>query len=167
LLTVYPEEKVEETIMNMQGKKVIALGERDGIQGTALAECAKGAGADVVLEMTHCFVWTAAGALDLEGQEEIKRVAERFHRDELVVLLGTPNAESSRLYALTVKEGDPSWAGVLAGAQLGLDVYHITEPEVKAVIPPAIYEEHVALMTMVLDVDDIATAVRDVRNGQS
>jgi betaine reductase len=94
-------------------------------------------------------------------------VAERFHRDELVVLLGTPNAESSRLYALTVKEGDPSWAGALAGTELGLDVYHITEPEVKALIPPAIYEEHVALMTMVLDVDDIATAVREVRNGAS
>jgi glycine/sarcosine/betaine reductase complex component A len=94
-------------------------------------------------------------------------VAERFNRDELIVLLGTPNAESSRLYALTVKEGDPSWAGALAGTQLGLDVYHITEPEVQAVIPPAIYEEHVALMTMVLDVDDIVTAVRDVRNAPS
>jgi glycine/sarcosine/betaine reductase complex component A len=94
-------------------------------------------------------------------------VAERFHRDELVVLLGTPNAESSRLYALTVKDGDPSWAGALAGTQLGLDVYHITEPEVKAAIPAEIYDEHVALMTMVLDVDDIVAAVRDVRNGQS
>jgi glycine reductase len=94
-------------------------------------------------------------------------VAERFKRDDLLVLLGTPNAESSRLYALTVKEGDPSWAGALAGAQLGLAVYHITEPEVKATIPAEVYEEHVALMTMVLDVDDIVTAVRDVRNGQS
>jgi glycine reductase len=94
-------------------------------------------------------------------------VAERFNRDELMVLLGTPNAESSRLYALTVKEGDPSWAGALAGTQLGLDVYHITEPEVQAAIPPTIYEEHVALMTMVLDVDGIVTAVRDVRNAQS
>ena len=94
-------------------------------------------------------------------------MAERFETDELVVLLGTPNAESSRLYALTVKEGDPSWAGALAGAQLELPVYHITEPEVKAAIPPEIYEEQVALMTMVLDVDDIIAAVRDVRNGQS
>jgi glycine/sarcosine/betaine reductase complex component A len=94
-------------------------------------------------------------------------VAERFHRDEVVVLLGTPNAESSRLYALTVTEGDPSWAGALAGTQLGLSVYHITEPEVKAAIPVDIYDEHVALMAMVLDVDDIATVVRDVRNGQS
>jgi glycine/sarcosine/betaine reductase complex component A len=94
-------------------------------------------------------------------------VAERFNRDELLVLLGTPNAESSRLYALTVKEGDPSWAGALAGTQLGLSVYHITEPEVKAAIPADIYDEHVALMAMVLDVDDIAMAVREVRDGQS
>jgi glycine reductase len=94
-------------------------------------------------------------------------VAERFKRGELVVLLGTPNAESSRLYALTVKEGDPSWAGALAGAQLGLSVYHITEPEVKAAIPPEIYDEHVALMAMVLDTDDIGAAVREVRNDQS
>ena len=93
-------------------------------------------------------------------------MAERFSRDELVVLLGTPNAESSRLYALTVKEGDPSWAGALAGAQLGLSVYHITEPEVKGEVPPQVYDEHVALMTMVLDVDGIVTAVREVRNGQ-
>jgi glycine/sarcosine/betaine reductase complex component A len=56
MVAVSPQEMVEETIMNMQGKKVIALGERDGIQGTALAACAKSAGADVVLEMTHCFV---------------------------------------------------------------------------------------------------------------
>ena len=94
-------------------------------------------------------------------------MAERFHRDDLVVLLGTPNAESSRLYALTVKEGDPSWAGALAGTQLGLAVYHITEPELKAAIPAEIYDEHVALMAMVLEVDDIVAAVREVRNGQS
>jgi hypothetical protein len=85
----------------------------------------------------------------------------------LVVLLGTPNAESSRLYALTVKEGDPSWAGALAGTPLGLAVYHIIEPEVKAAIPAEIYDEHVTLMTMVLEVDDIVAAVRQVRNGQS
>jgi glycine/sarcosine/betaine reductase complex component A len=85
----------------------------------------------------------------------------------LIVLLGTPNAESSRLYALTVKEGDPSWAGALAGTPLGLPVYHITEPEVKAVVPAEVYDEHVALMSMVLEVDSIVTAVREVRNGQA
>jgi betaine reductase len=42
--------------MNLAGKKVIALGERDGVQGPALAACARAAGADIVLEKTYCFV---------------------------------------------------------------------------------------------------------------
>ena len=42
--------------MQLHGKKVIALGERDGVQGQAIAQCATSAGAEVVLEMTHCFV---------------------------------------------------------------------------------------------------------------
>ena len=42
--------------MKLQGKKVIALGERDGVQGGALAACAQSAGAEVVLETTYCFI---------------------------------------------------------------------------------------------------------------
>ena len=42
--------------MDLRGKKVLALGERDGVQGAALAACAKSAGAEVVFEATHCFV---------------------------------------------------------------------------------------------------------------
>jgi betaine reductase len=90
-------------------------------------------------------------------------VAERYSADDLVVLLGTPNAESTRLYALTVTEGDPSWAGALAGTALGLPVYHVTEEAVKNQVSPEVYEEHIALMEVVLDVDDIARAVQEVR----
>jgi betaine reductase len=35
--------------MNLKGKKVIALGERDGAPGSAIAACASNAGAEVVL----------------------------------------------------------------------------------------------------------------------
>ena len=42
--------------MELKGKKVIALGERDGIQGGAIAACARAAGAEVILEKTYCFV---------------------------------------------------------------------------------------------------------------
>ena len=42
--------------MDLRGKQVIALGERDGVQGDSIALCAKSAGAHVVLEATHCFV---------------------------------------------------------------------------------------------------------------
>ena len=90
-------------------------------------------------------------------------MAERYKPAELVVLLGTPNAESSRLYAMTVTEGDPSWAGALAGVALGLPVYHVMEEPVKTQVAPEVYEEHVALMEMVLEAGDIAHAVQEVR----
>ena len=79
------------------------------------------------------------------------------------MILGTPNAESTKLYALTVTEGDPSWAGALAGVPLGLPVYHVTEEVVKAQIPSEVYDEHVALMEMVLEVGDIRNAMQEVR----
>ena len=90
-------------------------------------------------------------------------MAERFTPQELVVLLGTPNAESSRLYALTVTEGDPAWAGALAGVSLGLPVYHVLEEAVKNQVSPEVYEEHVSLMEMVLEAGEIASAMQDVR----
>jgi betaine reductase len=90
-------------------------------------------------------------------------VAEKLPREEVVVLRGTPTEDASRLYAMTVTSGDPSWAGALAGVALQLPVYHVTEDTVKADIAPADYEEHLALMAMAMDVDAIAAAVRSVR----
>lgn len=94
-------------------------------------------------------------------------MAERYRRDEVVVLLGTPTPDASRLYALTVTEGDPSWAGALAGVALGLPVYHVTEPEVKARIAPADYEDHVALMEMAMDAAAVGEAVAAVRQAMA
>ena len=42
--------------MELRGKKVIALGERDGVSGPAIAACVRSAGADVVFVETECFV---------------------------------------------------------------------------------------------------------------
>ena len=42
--------------MDLRGTKVIALAERDGVPGPAVAECAARAGADVVLTLTACYV---------------------------------------------------------------------------------------------------------------
>ena len=82
-----------------------------------------------------------------------------------MVLLGTPTPESTRLYAMTVDQGDPAWAGALAGAALGLPAYHIIEPEIKGQIDPATYEAEVGLAELVLDVDEIAKALQEVRGG--
>ena len=37
-------------------KKVIIIGDRDGVPGPAIGECAVSAGAEVVFSSTECFV---------------------------------------------------------------------------------------------------------------
>ena len=87
---------------------------------------------------------------------------------DLVVLLGTPTAASSRLYALTVTEGDPTWAGPLAGEALGLPVFHVIEPEVKAQVDAEVCQAQVGLAELALEErDEILAAVREVRTALS
>lgn len=43
-------------MIELRGRQVIALGERDGVPGPAIAACVRAAGAEVVLEDTSCFV---------------------------------------------------------------------------------------------------------------
>ena len=61
-------------------------------------------------------------------------------------------------------EGDPSWAGALAGVSLNLPVFHVTEDEIKSQSDPELYEDEVGLAEMVLDVDSITESVRKVRS---
>ena len=42
--------------MDFSGKRVIAIGERDGVQGNVIAEVAQELGAEVVFNITQCFV---------------------------------------------------------------------------------------------------------------
>ena len=42
--------------LDLRGKKVIAIGERDGVQGQAIVEAVLSAGASVLLQVTQCFV---------------------------------------------------------------------------------------------------------------
>lgn len=84
---------------------------------------------------------------------------------ELVVLIGTPTVESSKLFGLTLTDGDPTWAGVLAGVSLKLPVFHITEPEIKQQVDPEIYANEVGLIEMAVETEAIAAAMREVRTG--
>ena len=40
----------------LENKKVIIIGDRDGIPGNAIAACAESAGGEVVFASTECFV---------------------------------------------------------------------------------------------------------------
>lgn len=102
--------------------------------------------------------------MDLSTQETIKRLADEHGGDSLLVLLGAPDAESAGIAAETVVLGDPSWAGPLAGVQLGLPVYHVLEDELRSAVPDEVWEEQVGLMVDVLEVEAIAEAVREFRD---
>jgi len=59
--------------------------------------------------------------------------------------------------------GDPTWVGPLAGVALGLPVYHIMEPEIKAQIDPQVYKEHLELMEIALEADKISEVLSKAR----
>ena len=102
--------------------------------------------------------------MDLHSQEAILRLAGEHDPQKLVVILGAPDPESAEIAAETVVLGDPSYAGPLAGAQLGLDVYHVLEDEVRADVPDEVWEEQIGVMGDVLDAEGIATSVAAMRS---
>jgi len=88
-------------------------------------------------------------------------MCEQYGNEDLIVVLGGGEAEASGLAAETVSTGDPTFAGPLAGVSLGLKAYHIFE--LKDEVDAAIYEEQVAMMEMVSDMDGIIAEVKTYR----
>ena len=153
--------------MSLENKKIVIIGDRDGIPGPAIEECLKGTSVEVVFSATECFVWTAAGAMDLENQKRVKEAAEKFGAENVVVLLGAAEGEAAGLAAETVTIGDPTYAGPLTNVELGLAVFHAFEPEFKEFVNEDVYEEQIGMMEMVLEVDEIIEEVSAVRKENS
>ena len=101
--------------------------------------------------------------MDLENQKRVLALTEEHGAENIVVLLGASEGEASGLAAETVTNGDPTFAGPLTGVQLGLTVFHVCEPEIKDEFDPAVYEDQVSMMEMVLDVDDIVNEMTSIR----
>lgn len=101
--------------------------------------------------------------MDLENQNRVKEAAEKHGAENVVILLGASEAEAAGLAAETVTAGDPTFAGPLAGVELGLRVYHVVEPEMKEIFDASVYEEQVEMMEMVLEVDEIIEEMQNIR----
>jgi betaine reductase len=101
--------------------------------------------------------------MDVQSQEAIKRLAEEHGKNKVLVLLGAPDPESAEIAAETVVLGDPSYAGPLAGAQLGLVVHHVLDPEVRQEVPPEVWEEQIGVMADVLNAEALTAAVAAMR----
>ena len=102
--------------------------------------------------------------MDLQSQEAILRLAETHGADNLLVILGAPDTEAAEIAAETVILGDPAYAGALAGAQLGLDVYHVLEDPVRQAVPDDIWEAQIGVMADILEADALAAAVSAMRD---
>lgn len=102
--------------------------------------------------------------MDLENQKRVKDFAEKYGPENVVVILGAAEGEAAGLAAETVTAGDPTFAGPLAGVQLGLTVYHICEDAIKAEVDAGVYDEQISMMEMVMDVDDIANEMSSIRD---
>lgn len=102
--------------------------------------------------------------MDLENQNRVKTLADEHGHENVVVIFGAAEAESAGLSAETVTNGDPTYAGPLAGVALGLSVYHAVEPEFKEAVDADMYDEQVGMMEMVLNVDDIIAEMTNIRS---
>jgi glycine reductase len=101
--------------------------------------------------------------MDLQSQEAIKRLTEQHGRDRILVLLGSPDPEAAEIAAETVVLGDPTYAGPLTEAQLGLEVYHVLEDDIRMQIPPEVFEEQIGVMADVLDAAALSETVAAMR----
>ena len=102
--------------------------------------------------------------MDLENQKRVKDAADKYGKENVMVIIGAAEAEAAGLAAETVTLGDPTFAGPLAGVALGLAVYHAVEPEFKNEVDPEVYEEQIGMMEMVLDVDSSIEEMNNIRN---
>lgn len=105
--------------------------------------------------------------MDLQNQQRILDAVKQYGAENVIVVLGSSDAEGAGIYAETVTAGDPTFAGPLAGVSLGLPVYHVFDEAIKAEADPGAWEEQVAMMEMVLDTAKLAASVASMRDQHS
>jgi betaine reductase len=101
--------------------------------------------------------------MNFENQGVIKRLADQYGPENLAVILGNGESSGVEVFAETVTQGDPSYAGPLAGVALKIPVYHVLEEDVMAVVPEAIRDEKLQLSSLVIDVEPMRQVLRAAR----
>ena len=103
--------------------------------------------------------------MDLEGQGRIQQVVGQAGTDNVIAVLGANSAAAVEMTAMTLKSGDPSYAGPLAGVALGIPSYHVLESEIVGQIDSAIYDRELALSALAMDVDQVIAPMKAIRDG--
>jgi len=103
--------------------------------------------------------------MDVENQSLMMRLVQEHGREKLIVVLGAADIEGVEISAETLTTGDPSFAGPLAGVQLGLQVYHILEPVFKNIIPEDIYQDKLGIFELTTDAKELENSLSKIREG--
>jgi glycine/sarcosine/betaine reductase complex component A len=90
--------------------------------------------------------------MNFENQDLIKRLADQYGPENLAVVLGNADALGVEVFAETVTQGDPTYAGPLTGVSLQIPVFHVLEDEVLAAVPAKLREEKLQLPQLVIEV---------------
>jgi hypothetical protein len=101
--------------------------------------------------------------MDLEGQGRIRQAVDAAGTENVIAILGANSPSAVEMTALTLKSGDPSYAGPLAGVALAIPSFHILEAEITGQIDPALYERELALPALAMDVDEVIKPLRAIR----
>jgi betaine reductase len=101
--------------------------------------------------------------MNFENQGVIKRLADQYGPENLTVVLGNGEANGVEVFAETVTQGDPSYAGPLAGVALKIPVFHVLEGEVMDQVPQALRDEKLKLSALVIDVEPMHQALQTAR----
>lgn len=102
--------------------------------------------------------------MNFENQGVIKRLADQYGPENLAVVLGNGEANGVEVFAETVTQGDPSYAGPLAGVALKIPVYHVLEEEVIGAVPDQLREEKLQLSALVIDVEPMHSVLQAARD---
>lgn len=151
-------------MVKLKGKKIIIIGDRDGVHGEEIESTLKQMGYNPIFSCTECFVCTAAGTVDLPNQRRIKEIAQDKDPSEFIVLLGACDSEGASIHARTVTSGDPSYIGALTGIKSRLPVYHVFEHEIKDQIDKDIYRNTIGLIEDSLGKDEVESVIKTIRD---
>ena len=91
------------------------------------------------------------------------RLADQYGPENLAVVLGNGEANGVEVFAETVTQGDPSYAGPLAGVALKIPVYHVLEEEILGALPDNLREEKLQLSSLVIDVEPMHQVLKRAR----
>lgn len=145
----------------LKDKKIIIIGDKDGIAGSIIEDCIKTTEGEVIYAITECFGCMIG--VDINLQKKIKELVLESASKPIIVL-GSAEAETTELFLETIYKGDPTGLGPLEGRELGIKVYHITETVIKNECDEAVYKDKCEFMEMVIDTERIANIMFEKRN---